>query len=98
MFQGAGIFVAQQLFALALGYTIVKRLVVRQRPRGIKDMYRARHVGVHQANQLEVPGHREDNGQLLTFEEKRTSDAVGTVEGRGPVENPGQPTVKGGLI
>ena len=56
MLQGASIFIAQQILALALGYTIVERL---QRLEGIKDMYRAGHVRVHEANQLEVPWHRE---------------------------------------
>src|SRR5258708_13613828 len=46
-------------------------------------MYRARHVGVEQANQLEVACHRKDDGKLLTFEQQCSRDAAGAVEGRG---------------
>src|SRR5580704_9698657 len=80
MLPGASIFVTQQILALVLGYTIVESLVVRQRLRDIKDMYRARHVGVHQANQLEVPCHREDNCEFVAVEEKRARGACGSIE------------------
>src|ERR1700741_3774418 len=83
MVWGASIFVTQQLFAVALGYAIVERLIVGQRLGRIKNMDRASHVVVQQTNELEVACHRKDNCQLLTFEEKRASDAAGAVEGRG---------------
>src|SRR5215831_11255361 len=71
------IVISQQGHALSPRLAVIERLIVRQGLRGVQNMHRARHVFVDQADQLEVAGHREDHGKLLTLAQNPGRDTAG---------------------
>src|SRR5262249_20827804 len=74
------IFISQQGHAFLPRLAVVELLIVRQGLGGIQNVHRARHVFVDQANQLEVAGHREDDGKLLTLAKNSGRDTAGAVK------------------
>src|SRR3954471_6524105 len=61
----------KQSVGLASGLLVVKRLIMRQSSRSIKNVDHSRHIFVHQTNQFEVSRGSKENAEALTGHEWR---------------------------
>src|SRR5206468_7947089 len=70
----------KQFFAATRRLLVIERLSVRQRLAYREDVNPSIHICMDQTGQLEIPGHREDDGKGLPRHHRRRGDASRTIE------------------
>ena len=73
--------IGKQFVALTRRLLVIKRLSVGQRLARREDVNPSIHIYVDQTGQLEIPGHREDDGKGLPRHHQGRGDASRTIEG-----------------
>ena len=73
--------IRKQLAALTRRLLVIERLIVRQRLGKIENMNRGRHIFMDQADELEIPGNRENDGKGLSLHHWWSGHAGRTIVG-----------------
>src|SRR5438094_1491694 len=73
--------IGKQFVALTRRLVVIERLSVGQRLARREDVNPSIHIYMHQTGQLEIPGHREDDGKGLPRHHQGRGDASRTIEG-----------------
>src|SRR5881396_2989830 len=88
--------VGKQFVAATRRLLVIERLSVWQRLARWEDVNPSIHICMDQADELEISGHRKDDGESLPLPHLGCGDQVEPSKMAGSLEKPGHPTWKSG--